>query len=156
MQADRQPEGDKIISPFAHSEASISPKKGSQTKILLWGCLVFILLIAGSVGGVYLNRYLTNPYRTLEPFPVEKYLDSPHALEGSKFKADLRVEADLGWKDGVGRLMLFSTADDPRPLAVMVPAIVGKDIYFTKGQTYTAEFEIKEGGLIYAISCQKN
>jgi hypothetical protein len=37
-----------------------------------------------------------------------------------------------------------------------VPAVVANDIYFTKGQTYTAEIEVKEGGLIYANSCQKN
>ena len=42
--------------------------------------------------------------------------------------------------------MLFSTADDPRPIAVFIPSAVGKDIYFTKGQTYIAEVEVKEGG----------
>lgn len=60
------------------------------------------------------------------------------------------MEADLGWKDGAGRLMLFSTADDPRPIAVLIPVAVAKDIYFTKGQTYITEIEVKEGGLIYA------
>lgn len=87
---------------------------------------------------------------------MEKYLQDSHALYGLKFKAELRVEADLGWKDGVGRLMLFSTTEDARPIAVMMPAAVAKDIYFTKGQTYLAEFEVKEGGLIYATACRKN
>lgn len=100
--------------------------------------------------------YLNDPYRTLEPFPVSKFLDSPRALLGSRFQGELRVEANLSYKDGVGRLMLFSTSDDSRPIAVMVPDAVGKDIYFTKGQTYMAELEVKEGGLIYANSCRKN
>jgi hypothetical protein len=77
-------------------------------------------------------------------------------LAGSKFKAELHVEADLGWKDGAGRLMLFSTPDDPRPVAVLIPPAVSNGIYFTKGQTYTLAIEVKEGGLIYADSCQKN
>lgn len=47
-------------------------------------------------------------------------------------------------------------AEDNRPIAVMVPAVVANGIYFTKGQTYLAELEVKEGGLIYANSCKKN
>jgi hypothetical protein len=101
-------------------------------------------------------RYVNDPYRTLETFPVSKYFDDYQGLAGSKYKADFRVEADLGWKDGAGRLMLFSTSDDSRPIAVMIPAAVANGIYFTKGQTYTAEVEVKEGGLIYADSFQKN
>jgi hypothetical protein len=115
-----------------------------------------VLAAVGATVAVFAMRYLNNPYRTLETFPVAKYLDDYEALTGSKYKANFQVEADLGWKEGVGRLMLFSTADDSRPIAVLVPAVVANDIYFTKGQTYTAEIEVKEGGLIYANSCQKN
>jgi hypothetical protein len=149
------PGDDKVISPFAQSEASISPKgKGGKLYIYIAGALLLILV--GAVVGVFVLRYLNDPYRTLEIFPVSKYLDNYQALAGSKYKADFRVEADLGWKEGAGRLMLFSTQEDPRPIAVMVPAAVGTGIYFTKGQTYTAEVEVKEGGLIYANSFQKN
>ncbi len=156
MQTERDQDKGKIISPFAHSEAAIPAKKGNKSKLYLWISLIVVVLIIGGVGGLFVSRYLTDPYRTLEVFPVAKYLDDPHSLYGSKFKAELRVEADLGWKEGIGRLMLFSTPDDSRPLAVMIPAAVGKDIYFTKGQSYIAEFEVKEGGLIYANSCRKN
>lgn len=38
------------------------------------------------------------------------------------------VEADLGWKDGAGRLMLFTCPDDNRPVAVMIPAAVANGI----------------------------
>lgn len=100
--------------------------------------------------------YLKDPYRTLEAFPVAKYLENYRSMAGSRFKAQLRVEADLGWKEGIGRLMLFSSAEEPRPIAVMVPEAIGKSIYFTKGQTYQTELEVKEGGLIYANACRKN
>ena len=156
MQAERHPKGDKIVSPFAQSEAAISPKKKSGIPLAIGIAAVVLLLIAGLAGGIVISRYLRDSYRTLEVFPVTKYLDDAHSLYGSKFKAELRVESDLGWKEGIGRLMLFSMTSDPRPLAVMVPAAVGKDIYFTKGQTYMAEFEVKEGGLIYATACRKN
>ncbi len=75
---------------------------------------------------------------------------------GSRFKGQLKVEADLGWKEGVGRLMLFSCPEDSRPIAVMIPAAVVNGMYFDKGQTYSAELEVKEGGLVYANSCKKN
>ncbi|PTY02976.1 hypothetical protein DB346_07645 [Verrucomicrobia bacterium LW23] len=146
----------KVVSPFAYSEVSEVPRKSSGGAIVLWSAVILILLGAGAVGGVFLSRYLSDPYRTLEAFPVSKYLDTPRALAGSKFKGELRVEADLGWKEGVGRLMLFSMSEDSRPVAVMVPAGVANGIYFTKGQSYMAELEVKEGGLIYANSCRKN
>ncbi len=147
---------DKVISPFAQSEVAISKKKGGGGKLFLIIGISLVLIVAGAAAGVSIMRYINDPYRTLENFPVAKYLDNYQSLSGSKFKANFRVEADLGWKEGAGRLMLFSTTEDARPIAVMVPATVAKGIYFTKGQTYIAEVEVKEGGLIYANSCQKN
>jgi len=144
----------KVASPFAHAEATIPVSGGKKPTVLIWIGAAILFLIIGSIGGYFLTSYLTNPYRTLEAFPVEKYLDDYRSLAGSRFKGELRVEADLGWKEGVGRLMLFSTPSDSRPVAVMIPAGLAS-IYFTKGQTYLAELEVKEGGLIYANSCQK-
>jgi len=151
-----QPGVDKVISPFAQSEATIAPRRGNGGKLFLFIGIGLLLMVFAAAITVFAMRYLNNPYRTLEAFPVAKYLDDYHALAGSKYKADFRVEADLGWKEGAGRLMLFSTADDSRPIAVMIPAAIANGIYFTKGQTYTAEIEVKEGGLIYANSFQKN
>lgn len=147
---------EKVISPFAQSEATISTRKANGGKLFLIIGAGLLLVIVGAVAAFLVLRYLNDPYRTLENFPVAKYLDSYQALAGSKYKATFRVEADLGWKDGSGRLMLFSTEDDSRPVAVFVPASVASNIYFTKGQTYIAEVEVKEGGLIYANSCKKN
>lgn len=149
-------EANKVISPFADSEVAISRRTGSTGKLFMIVGISLILIIIGAVSGVYVMRYINDPYRTLETLPVSKYFDGYQALAGSKYKADLRVEADLGWKEGAGRLMLFSTTEDSRPIAVLIPAAVANGIYFTKGQTYTAEVEVKEGGLIYANSFQKN
>lgn len=115
-----------------------------------------MLIAACGIGVVLITGHLKDPYRTLERFSISKYLENYHSMAGSRFKANVRVEADLGWKEEIGRLMLFSTADEPRPIAVMVPAAVAKEIYFTKGQSYLAELEVKEGGLIYANACRKN
>ena len=157
MEAPKQHEEmHSVVSPFANTEAVMPSKRSNTGKIIMWVVVAIILMAAGAFGGMFLMRYLNDPLRTLEDFPVGKYLDSYRGLAGSKFKGQLRVEADLGWKEGSGRLMLFTCPDDNRPIAVMIPTAVGNGIYFTKGQTYLTELEVKEGGLIYANSCKKN
>jgi Predicted membrane protein len=147
---------ERITSPFANAEASVPTKPSGNKNLLLWIGLGVILLAVGVVSGIFVTSYLNDPYRTLEPFPVAKYFEGHRAVAGAKFKGELRVEADLGWKEGIGRLMLFSAEGDSRPIAVMIPEAVGKEIYFTKGQSYLSELEVKEGGLIYANSIRKN
>jgi hypothetical protein len=114
---------------------------------------VALLIILG--GAALLYAHLTDPLRTLEAFPVSKYLENYRSLQGAQFKGDLTVENDLGFQDGVGRLMVFSSKESPQPFVVMIPSNLA-GTYFTKGQHYLAALEVKEGGLIYANSCKKN
>lgn len=145
-----------VASPFAHVEGLVPQGNSRRSKMVWVSTAVLMLIVAGGIGGWLAMRYLDDPLRTLEAFPVAKYLDSYKGLAGSRFKGNLRVEADLGWKDGVGRLMLFTSPEDNRPVAVMIPAGVANETFFEKGQTYLMALEVKEGGLIYANSCSKN
>lgn len=149
-----EPAGNRVISPFSDAE-SPSPARRKTSHLPLWITLGLIGLIVVAVAGLGAFRYVNDPFRTLEPFPVAKYLEGYRALAGSKFRGNLRVENDLGWKEGVGRLMVFSDKDNPHPVVVMIPPEFAP-IYFTKGQTYEAELEVKEGGLIYANLIRKN
>ena len=150
----REPE--KIISPFSATEAVVPSGGNLKGKILAWS-LASLLLLAVVVGGaVLVMQYMNDPYRTMQPFPVEKFLENYRGLAGAKYKAEVQIEADLGWKEGVGRLMLFTVSGDSRPIAVLVPVEVSNNVYFVKGQKYLAELVVKEGGLIYANSCRKN
>jgi len=110
-------------------------------------------VVVGIVG-FFAYKYLSDPYRTLEPFPMDKYLADYRSMSGAKFKADLKVSADLGWKAETGRLMVFTVQNDNRPLVVMIPPTMG-GLFFEKGQTYQASLEVREGGLVYADSCEK-
>lgn len=149
-----EPDHSPIISPFSDAE-SPSLQKRRKSYGPLWIVLGVILLAILVGGGFFFFRYLNDPLRTLEPFPVGKYMDSYNSLAGSKFRGNLRVENDLGWKEGVGRLMVFTCREDLRPIVVMIPPSLAQ-IYFTKGQTYEGELEVKEGGLIYANSIRKD
>ena len=118
-------------------------------------------VVSGLLGGVLLAiaayfslKVINDPYRTLEPFSIEKYLADYQPLAGSKFKADLKVAADLGWKESTGRLMVFTGESDSRPVLVLIPPKLA-GIFFTKGQTYQIALEVGEGGLISADSCDK-
>jgi hypothetical protein len=148
-------EGQQIVSPFARTTATVQPFSG-RNKISwpLWivsGLLVFVVL---GIAGYFTLKYLNNPYRTLETFPIAKYLDDYRSLAGAKFKGDMKVSADLGWKDGVGRLMVFTAQNEGRPIVVLIPPKLS-GIFFTKGQNYQVSLEVGEGGLIYADSCEK-
>jgi hypothetical protein len=143
-----------VLSPFSDTEPRRLKKRKKSNGLIVAGGVVCLLLVLG-LGGFYTYQYLNDPLRTLEPFPVGKYLENYKPLAGAKFRAELRVENDLGWKEGVGRLMVFSLKDDPRPIVVMIPPTLA-ETYFTKGQNYLAELEVKEGGMIYANSCRKN
>ena len=144
-----------VISPFATTVSKVDST--SKERYFSWPFWVVSGLLVCVVLGIicyFSFKYLSNPYRTLEPFPVDKYLADYQPLAGSKFKADFKVVADLGWKDGIGRLMVFSVQNDTRPIPVLIPPKLS-GMFFTKDQVYQISLEVGEGGLIYANSCEK-
>ncbi|MDR1304282.1 MAG: hypothetical protein LBK76_03565 [Verrucomicrobiales bacterium] len=153
---DLPPKQEKIISPFSAAEPVVPADRGFTTKLLVWSAALVLALAAVGGATVLVINYMNDPYRTMQSFPVEKFLENYRGLAGAKYKAEVQVEADLGWREGVGRLMLFTVSGDNRPIAVLVPEAVANNIYFVKGQKYLAELVVKEGGLIYANSCRKN
>ena len=122
---------------------------------MVWIALIAVALL-GSIGvGFAIMHFASNPYRPLEPFPLETYVGNYHALEGARFKATLRVENDLGYSAGTGRLMVFSIEGDGRTIAALVPARLADNL-FSRGQRYTAELQVASGGLIQVNSYVKN
>jgi hypothetical protein len=149
-------EAQRIISPFAQTTATVQTAgRKSTISWPLWVVSSLLVLVILGIVGYFIHQYLDDPYRTLEPFPVDKYMSDYRSLSGAKFKAELKVSADLGWKDGTGRLMVFTVGNDSRPVVVLIPPKLS-GIYFTQGQNYQASLEVGEGGLVYADSCEKD
>jgi hypothetical protein len=146
---------DVVISPFATTTSTIqseSRRPPADWRVVALAALLVVVLLGNAV--YFATQYLRSPYRTLATFPLEKYLADFQPLAGEKFQAELKVVADLGWKQEVGRLMVFTTTDDARPLLVLIPPkLAGID--FAKGQTFQAALEVGEGGLVYADACDK-
>jgi hypothetical protein len=150
-------EGDspRVISPFARTTSTVQTRGGGGAgSWALWLVSSLLILVIIGIMGYFSYKYLSDPYRTLEPFPIDKYLEDYRSLAGNKFKADLKVSADLGWKAETGRLMVFTLQNDSRPLVVLIPPELS-GLFFEKGQNYQASLEVREGGLVYAVSCEK-
>ena len=153
--AEDERETQRIISPFAQTTSTVQStgSKGSSSWALWLVSSLLVLVIMG-LCAYFTYQYVNDPYRTLESFPVDKYLSDYRSLSGARFKADLKVSADLGWKAGTGRLMVFTVGSDSRPVVVLIPPKLS-GIFFTQGQSYQASLEVGEGGLVYADSCEK-
>ena len=143
------------MTPFDGVSAKESGGSSSTRKMLV-GLFSVVALLGVILGGMLIwKKTVQNPYRTLEMFSAEKYFESPNALVGNRFQAILRVEGDLGWTSGVGKLMVFSMDRDPRYIPVLVPDDASLPV-FSKGQTYTAQIRVQEGGLLHATDFKKN
>jgi len=148
-------ESQRIISPFAQTTSTVAPARpGGPASLALWIVSGLLVVLVLGIVGFFTFKYLDDPYRTLEPFPMDKYLSDYRSMAGAKFKADLKVSADLGWKAETGRLMVFNLQNDSRSVVVLIPPKLS-GIYFTKGQNYQVALEVGEGGLVYADSCEK-
>jgi hypothetical protein len=148
-------ESPRVISPFARTTSTVQPTGGKGSgSMALWIVSGLLVLVIVGVIGYFSYKYMADPYRTLEPFPMDKYLADYRSMTGAKFKADLKVSNDLGWKADTGRLMVFTTQNDSRPLVVLIPPRLG-GLFFEKGQNYQASLEVGDGGLVYADSCEK-
>jgi hypothetical protein len=148
-------ENPRVISPFARTTSTVQTRGGGGAgSWALWIVSSLLVLVIIGIVGYFTYQYLSDPYRTLKPFPMDNYLTDYRSMEGATFKADLKVSADLGMDAGTGRLMVFTFQNDSRPLVVLIPPKL-KDLYFEKGQNYQASLGVGEGGLVYAASCEK-
>jgi len=152
---DDESESPRIISPFAQTTSTVRRGSGGGSgSLALWIVSGLLIVLIVGVIGYFTYQYLENPYRTLEPFPLDKYLSDYRSMTGNKFKAELKVSADLGWTSETGRLMVFTLPNDNRSVVVLIPPKLS-GIYFTKGQNYQASLEVQQDGLVYADTCEK-
>jgi hypothetical protein len=151
---EEQAENPRIISPFAQTTSTVRRGSGSGSgSLALWIVSSLLVLVVLGIIGYFTFQYLNDPYRTLEPFPMDKYLSDYRSIVGNKFKAELKVSASLNYSD-TGRLMVFTLPDDSHSLPVLIPPKFS-GIYFTKGQNYQASLEVQQDGTVYADSCEK-
>jgi hypothetical protein len=157
QESDRSPKQLGVMSPYQDPpQPAEPPKQGFPLKSVVVAIYSTVLVLLVLLVAVLLWRHtVDNPYRTLEVFPTQTYFDNASSLFGNKFQAKLRVEGDLGWSAGVGRLMVFSAEGDSRYIPVMVKGDQA-GFSFNKGQTYVTQLTVGENGLLYATDLKKN
>lgn len=126
-----------------------------KSKAWLWATLGAFGALAIAVAFFYMFKTGSDPLRTLEEFPVETYMRNHEAVLGSRFRAELILDADLGGQLGKGRLFSFRSPSTGRILPILISDSIGQAT-FDKGQRYQLELEVRTGGVIYANSCRKS
>lgn len=153
---DQAEDSERIVSPFAQTTATVAgPGRPGASHWGLWLLGILLALAALGAAAFFILQYLNDPYRTLEPFPVDRYMSDYRSLSGSKFKAEAKVANEIGFSQQTGRLMDFTFGTDTRPVVVLIPPKYAS-IYFTKGQNYRMSLEVGDGGLVYADTCEKD
>ncbi len=93
--------------------------------------------------------------QTSEPFPVPAYLEAPDNLQGNRYTLDAEIDAQLEWREGVGRLLSV------RPLAgepgARLPVYVADTLAanLMVAQRYRLELTVRRGGLLHVNALRK-
>jgi hypothetical protein len=90
-----------------------------------------------------------------EPFPVVAYIDAPDNLQGNRYSLDAEIDAQLQWREGVGRLLAV------RPLAAeagsRLPVFIADSLNanLMVAQRYRFELTVRHGGLLHVTALRK-
>ncbi len=99
-----------------------------------------------------------------EPFPVAAYLAAPDNLQGNRYTLDAEIDAQLDWREGVGRLLsvhpLASAGSGARSdgaTAERLPLFIADslDANLMVAQRYRFELTVRRGGLLHVSSLRK-
>ncbi len=111
-----------------------------------------IFLILGLVA-LILSGCNRSEFSKLEPLPVGTYLSRPGDFLGNTYSLKGRIDSQIKWEEGVGRILAVKTDGSSTRLPVFVPAAAGQNLHV--GQIYEMRAVIREGGLIYVEALRK-
>ena len=90
-----------------------------------------------------------------ETFPVAAYLDAPDNLQGNHYTLEAEIDAQLQWKEGVGRLLSVRPLDKEN--ATRLPLFIADSLHanLMVAQRYRFELTVRRGGLLYVTALGK-
>ena len=88
-----------------------------------------------------------------EPFPVRAYLSAPENLQGNRYQLEAEVDSQLGWREGVGRLIVVRTLREDARVGVYIADALKANLLVA--QRYRMEITVRKGGLLYIDSLEK-
>lgn len=88
-----------------------------------------------------------------EPFPVRAFLSAPDNLQGNRYELEAEIDAQLNWREGVGRLIAVRTLRDDARLPVFISDSLKANLLVA--QRYRFEITVRKGGLLYVERLKK-
>ena len=100
--------------------------------------------------------------RSQETFPVAAYLASPDNLQGNRYTLDAEIDAQLEWREGVGRLLAVhplqgGEGKNDGAAAERLPLFIADslDANLMVAQRYRFELTVRRGGLLHVTALRK-
>lgn len=91
--------------------------------------------------------------RSGEPFPVRSFLAAPDNLQGNRYTLEAEIDAQLNWREGVGRLIAVRTLREDARLPVFIADSMNANLLVA--QRYRFEVSVRKGGLLYVERLKK-
>ncbi|MGF1531014.1 MAG: hypothetical protein ACFCU4_06610 [Puniceicoccaceae bacterium] len=119
-------------------------------KLLLpLGVLLFVL----GTGYFVVRPQLESRFSGKGDFPAAEFVFRPMNFVGNRYVLAGSVEAVIGNREGLGRVVVVRTETTESPLPIFVPENLPENLNF--GQRYIFQVRVREGGLIYAEEMEK-
>jgi len=96
---------------------------------------------------------LTGCGRSGEPFPVNAFLSAPDNLQGNRYRLDAEIDAQLNWREGVGRLIAVRPLQADARLPVFIADSLKANLLVA--QRYRFIITVRKGGLLYVDHLDK-
>jgi hypothetical protein len=117
------------------------PSMRFATRYLMPAALSAMVLFASGCG------------RSGEPFPVHAFLSAPDNLQGNRYELEAEIDAQLNWREGVGRLISVRTLRGDARLPVFIADSMKANLLVA--QRYRFEVTVRKGGLLYVEHLKK-
>lgn len=88
-----------------------------------------------------------------EPFPVRAFLAAPDNLQGNRYELEAEIDAQLNWREGVGRLIAVRSLQGNARLPVFIADSMNANLLVA--QRYRFEVTVRKGGLLYVERLKK-
>lgn len=130
------------------------PRRASSNVPPIWIAGAIALFIAAAIGGWFLYRGVSDPFRAVTPLDVSVYLENANSLRGNVYKITGSVSAQLAWAPAQGRVYSFDVEGRNDILPVLIPAQFNS-VNIQKGQRYFLKLEVGDKGTLRALDIRK-
>jgi len=126
-------------------------RRASSSVNPAWFAIVAIVVVGAIAGGWALKGTVSDPFRTLTPFPAADYLQNSNSLRGNVYKVDGIVGEQLGFFNNT---RLISVEVNGEPVSIIVPPEL-RDVNVQKGQRLLFKVEVGDKGILKALGVKK-